>query len=114
MDKKSEIIIRSARAEDIDEVVEKIRELARFEKMEDQCKMTSEKLLKDGGFQSTGDRKYYELLVAECQIDNKLQLIGYAMWFYVSYSLRLKGDYKMKLHYFLLPNNRLGHHGKVK
>lgn len=82
MDQNTEIIIRPARAEDCSEVLEKILELARFEKMDDQCKMTKEMLLKDGGFLSDTDPKHYELLVAECKIENKLQIIGYAMWFY--------------------------------
>ena len=76
------VVIRPARAEDIPEVVNKIRELAIFEKMEDQCKMTPETLLKDGGFLSDKDHKYYELLVAEVTEDSKPKMVGYAMWFY--------------------------------
>ena len=82
MSQQKEVIIRPACAEDLSEVVNKIRELAIFEKMEAQCKMTTEMLLKDGGFLSDQDHKHYELLVAEVQVDGKPKLVGYAMWFY--------------------------------
>ena len=90
MSQENDVIIRAARAEDIDVVLEKILELARFEYMEDQCKMTSEKLLKDGGFLSSNDPKHYGLLVAEAKIDGKSQLVGYAMWYYVSFVISKK------------------------
>ena len=76
------VVIRSARAEDIPEVMNKIRELAIFEQMEHQCKMTAETLLKDGGFLSDKDHKRYELLVAEVTVDGKPKMVGYAIWIY--------------------------------
>lgn len=78
--KTNSIIIRSARSEDIVEVAKKIKELARFEKMEHIVKVTVDQLLKDGGFLSKNDPKLYELLIAETENDRKL--IGYAMWSY--------------------------------
>lgn len=44
--------------------------------------MTAETLLRDGGFLSDKDHKYYELLVAEVTVDGKPKMVGYAMWFY--------------------------------
>ena len=82
MSQQSKVVIRPARADDLPEVMNKIRELAIFEKMEAQCKMTVETLLKDGGFLSDGDPKHYELLVAEANVENKPKMVGYAMWFY--------------------------------
>lgn len=79
---EQKVVIRPALAEDLPEVVNKIWELAVFEKMQDQCKMTVETLLKDGGFLSDKDPKHYELLVAEAKVDGKSKMVGYAMWFY--------------------------------
>lgn len=82
MSEVNDIVIRAARADDIPHVMEKIIELARFEKMEDQVQMTTEQLLKDGGFCSPEHPKHYELLVAETKIDAQYEMIGYALWFY--------------------------------
>lgn len=74
MSQENDVIIRQARAEDCEHILEQIKELARFEKMIDQVKMTTEQLIKDGGFNSPNDPKHYECFVAETKVDGKMKL----------------------------------------
>lgn len=90
MSQENDVIIRPAKKSDLAGVLEKIKELARFEKMEDQVKMTVEQLSKDGGFDSPTDSKHYELMIAETKIDDELEMIGYALWFYAFTSWEAK------------------------
>ncbi|KAK5647042.1 hypothetical protein RI129_005506 [Pyrocoelia pectoralis] len=72
------VIIREAKKEDMYQVCQLIKDLAIFEKSEDQCKMTPELLMKDG-FDT--ENPIFKTFVAE--LHNRI--IGYAIYF-ISYS----------------------------
>ncbi|KAK0049536.1 diamine acetyltransferase 2 [Biomphalaria pfeifferi] len=71
----SDITIRAAKPEDCHEIVRLIKELAVFEKLEDQVKMTAEVLQKD----CFGDRPLCYCIVAKQQ--DSPELVGYALYF---------------------------------
>ncbi|KAH9514660.1 Diamine acetyltransferase 2 [Bulinus truncatus] len=71
----SDLIIRPAKPDDCPEIVRLIKELAVFEKLEDQVKMTPEVLRKD----CFGEKPLCYCIVAE--IKDSPQLIGYALYF---------------------------------
>jgi GNAT superfamily N-acetyltransferase len=73
----SKTIIRSASAEDMARVLALIRELAIYEKSEDQVTNTAEQLVKDG----FGNQPKFECVLA----DEDDETIGFAI-FYTSYS----------------------------
>ncbi|MBD79213.1 MAG: GNAT family N-acetyltransferase [Crocinitomicaceae bacterium] len=66
--------IRKGTEEDITQLLELIKELAKFEKAEEEVIMTEEILLKDG----FGDNKLFDFIVAEQ--DGKI--VGIALYFY--------------------------------
>ncbi|CAK8683610.1 unnamed protein product [Clavelina lepadiformis] len=74
-------VIRKAKEEDFVYIYEMIRVMAAYERMEDQVKMTLEKLIKDG----FGDHPLYHALVAESSDGT---IIGYSIFNY-AYSPRL-------------------------
>ncbi len=69
--------IRSARRQDVPEIVRLIRALARYEKLEQACESDAERLERH----LFGDRTYAEALVAE----SRGRIVGFALFFH-SYS----------------------------
>ncbi|XP_056632007.1 thialysine N-epsilon-acetyltransferase-like [Diorhabda sublineata] len=76
-----DVIIRKAEKTDMKDVMSLIKELAAFEKLEDQVKI-NHTILEADGFDSEG-RPYFGCLVA--QLPNVSKIIGYALFFH-SYS----------------------------
>ncbi|KAM9788573.1 diamine acetyltransferase 2b [Neosynchiropus ocellatus] len=74
--------IRAAIKEDCKEIWRLIKELAVYEKMPDQVKISHEELERDGFCQNP----FYECLVAEVAEENKssegFTVVGYALYFY--------------------------------
>ncbi|KAE8288159.1 Diamine acetyltransferase 2 [Larimichthys crocea] len=74
--------IRAAAKEDCREISRMIKELAVFEKMSDQVKISHEELERDGFCQNP----FFECLVTEVPEQNKSEegftLVGYALYFY--------------------------------
>lgn len=75
----SNIIIRKGRKEDVNRVMELIRELAAYEKEPQEVETTAEEMVKDG----FGEQPVFEFFVAEDQEAG--EIIGLALYFY-SYS----------------------------
>ena len=89
---KVPINFRPARKEDCKLIAEKIKELAKFEGHNlNDLKVTAEILERDGGFNAPSDRKFFHCLIAEVNLDGKLEMAGYAIWFY-TYSTWLGRD----------------------
>jgi len=65
MNPTEEFTVRFATDRDCEEICRLIKELAIYEKLEDQCKMTPELLRRDGFGCAEGGRTYYRCLVAE-------------------------------------------------
>ncbi|XP_077448539.1 diamine acetyltransferase 2b [Stigmatopora argus] len=75
--------IRAANKEDCKDISRMIMELAEFEKMTDQVKITCEELERDGFCQNP----FFECLIAEVPEENKSRegftTVGYALYFYI-------------------------------
>jgi len=72
--------VRLAVADDCEDIVRLIKELAEFEKMQDQVHMTAEKFRQDG----FGKHSYFQCLVAESvhsEPSTRSPLVGYALFF---------------------------------
>ncbi|KAM3822633.1 thialysine N-epsilon-acetyltransferase-like [Vipera latastei] len=82
MDSAAAVTVRPSRAEDSADVGRMIRELAAFEKLSEQVKITDEELCKDG----FGEDPFYKCLVAElpfrCQRKEGHSVIGYCLYFF--------------------------------
>lgn len=74
-------LIREAIEQDCYEIDRMIQELAEFEKMPDQKKITAETLLKDGGFLPGSPTKFFHAFVAFDE-DTKV-VVGYALYFFI-------------------------------
>lgn len=99
--KVSQINFRPAKKEDCKLIVEKIRELASFEKHDlKSIKVTTEILERDGGFNSPDDRKFFHCLIAESNLDGETEMAGYAIWFY-TYSTWLGRDVYLGIFKFI-------------
>lgn len=72
----SGFIVRPAKVTDCEQIAGLIMELAVFEKLEDQCKITPEVLRRDG----FGDEKFYHCFVAETDQDS--MIVAYALYYY--------------------------------
>ncbi|XP_059172751.1 thialysine N-epsilon-acetyltransferase-like [Physella acuta] len=77
MDSQQDITIRPATSADCDEILRLIIELAVYEKLEDQVKMTADVLRKD----CFGDKPLFYCIVAEPSQKDSSQLVGYALYF---------------------------------
>ena len=73
MSQKSAVQIRPARADDMARILEMAKCTHRFQKIADPVTNTPEKLQKDGGFLSPDDPKFFQVLIAETEIDGKLK-----------------------------------------
>ena len=72
-----------------------MKSAARFGKLpEGYFTTTPEQLQKDGGFLSPNDPKFFEALLAETEIDGKLEIVGYVLY---SYSYICKDGKKVGL-----------------
>ncbi|KAK7482871.1 hypothetical protein BaRGS_00025904 [Batillaria attramentaria] len=76
-------ILRQAKEEDCEEIMRLIKELAEYEKMPEQVKISADVLKRDG----FGKEKYFDCLVAEPVTPDGSgeggQLIGYVLFFYI-------------------------------
>ncbi|XP_039193807.1 thialysine N-epsilon-acetyltransferase-like [Crotalus tigris] len=83
MDFAAAVTVRPCRAEDCADVGRMIRELAAFEKMSEQVKITEEGLCEDG----FGQDPFYKCLVAElpspCLSKEGHSIIGYGLYFFI-------------------------------
>lgn len=89
-DGKSTYKIRPATGQDADDIAAMIEELAAYENMSDQCKITAEQLRKDG----FGENPIFQALVAEAPSeDGKVAVVGYALFYYIYSTFKGKNVY---------------------
>ena len=83
MSQKIDVKIRAARADDMTQILELVKSAAHSYKVPaHRVTNTLEQLQKDGGFLSPNDPKFFEVLLVETEVDGKLKIVGYALYFY--------------------------------
>ena len=80
MTSKCDYDVRPATSNDLETIFNMIIKLSDYQKL-DKPKMSLSSFVRDSGLSGFGDKKYFELLVAEDSKSNKLA--GYALFYYV-------------------------------
>lgn len=73
-----EFTIRQANENDVPGILELVRELARYERLEKEVSATID-LFKKHGY---SENPYYETILAEYSTSNETKLVGFALYFY--------------------------------
>ncbi|XP_070507915.1 thialysine N-epsilon-acetyltransferase [Chironomus tepperi] len=78
----SKLTVRRTTADDLDDIIAMIQELADFEKMPNGPQLTKLDLLRDGNFDASNSAPLFYSFVAEIQENIKPKLIGYSIGFF--------------------------------
>jgi GNAT superfamily N-acetyltransferase len=70
--------VRAGTRHDVAAIAKLIRELAKYERLANECHVTPRRLLRDG----FGRRRYFETLIATRRVDGKDRAVGFALYFF--------------------------------